>query len=444
MDTGLLSLVTVARFHQSAIEADQLAHEYARPGGLFTDTEILQAAKAVGFKARLIQTQSKSQSDAKTLDISKLANIALPAIAKHSDGSYFVIAKISQTDIAPDSTAEKEQQASVLIQRFNQNSNRPEVVDDVQLSLLWTGELILLTQRGNLKQQSQSKFDISWFIPSLIKYRKLFAEVFIAAFFLQIFALVTPLFFQVVMDKVLVHRGFTTLDVLAVGFFVIIAFEAILGGIRNYVFSHTANRVDVELGSRLFKHLMSLPLAYFESRQVGQTVARVRELDSLRNFITGTALTLVIDLLFVFIFFAVMYYYSPALTWIVVASIPAYVVLSIFITPILRHRLDEKFKHGAANTAFLTESVTGVGTVKSMALEPHMSRKLEDHLSAYVHAGFRSQIKMADNQISVNGKAVNLTPGMSVTAEIQTGHRRIIEFITAPLQQAASESLRER
>lgn len=150
----------------------------------------------------------------------------------------------------------------------------PRVVATEELTQMWSGELIAVTRRHGLAESLQQKFDISWFIPSLVKYRKLFAEVLIASFFLQIFALVTPLFFQVVMDKVLVHRGFTTLDVLAVGFFVVVVFEALLGGIRNYIFSHTTNRVDVELGSRLFHHLMALPLEYFESRQVGQNVAR--------------------------------------------------------------------------------------------------------------------------------------------------------------------------
>ena len=277
----------------------------------------------------------------------------------------------------------------------------PQSISLEAFEQLWTGELIALTRRVGLGESLQQKFDISWFIPSLIKYRRLFTEVLIVSFFLQLFALVTPLFFQVVMDKVLVHRGFTTLDVLAVGFFIVVVFEAVLGGIRNYTFSHTTNRVDVELGSRLFNHLVNLPLAYFESRQVGQNVARVRELDTIRNFITGTALTLVIDLLFVFVFIAVMWFYSPTLTWIVLGSIPFYVLLSIFITPILRHRLDEKFKHGAANTAFLTESITGIGTVKSMAVEPQMRRKLEDHLSSYVNASFRSQnLNNVANQIA--------------------------------------------
>ena len=250
---------------------------------------------------------------------------------------------------------------------------------------------MLLTRRGHRLKDLQRKFDISWFIPSLVKYRKHFKEVLIASFFLQLFALATPIFFQVVMDKVLVHRGFTTLDVLAFGFFVIAAFEVILGGLRTYLFSHTANRVDVELGAKLFNHLLALPLSYFEARQVGQSVARVRELETIRNFITGTALTLTIDLAFTFVFFIVMWYYSPTLTLIVLATIPFYVLLSVFITPVLRHRLDEKFKHGAANQSFLVESITGIETLKTTAVEPQMQRHWEDQLAKYVSSSFRTQ-----------------------------------------------------
>jgi subfamily B ATP-binding cassette protein HlyB/CyaB len=203
------------------------------------------------------------------------------------------------------------------------------------------------------------------------------------------------------MDKVLVHRGFTTLNVLAFGFVVVVLFEAVIGGMRNYLFSHTTNRVDVELGARLFHHLVSLPLAYFEARQVGQTVARVRELDTIRNFITGTALTLLIDLSFVFVFIAVLWYYSPTLTWIVLGSLPFYLLLSVFITPILKHRLDEKFKYGAANQAFLTEAVTGIQTLKAQAVEPQMRRRWENQLSQYVTASFRSlNLNNVANQVA--------------------------------------------
>ncbi|MEH6467654.1 MAG: type I secretion system permease/ATPase, partial [Porticoccus sp.] len=245
------------------------------------------------------------------------------------------------------------------------------------------------------------EFNLSWFIPSLVKYRKMFGEVIVASFFLQLFALVTPLFFQVVMDKVLVHKGFTTLNVLAFGFVVVAVFDTLLGGLRNYLFSHTTNRVDVELGAKLFHHLVSLPLAWFESRQVGQSVARVRELDTIRNFITGSSLTLIIDLFFTFVFFAVLWYYSPLLTWIVLGTLPFYIALSIFITPILRHRVDEKFKHGAVNQSFLTEAVSGIETLKAQAVEPQMQRRWEDQISKYVTASFRAQnLNNVANQIA--------------------------------------------
>lgn len=385
MDTGLHSLVALARFHQLPADPDQLAHQFCPPGQVFDNTNILQAAKALTLKAKQIKPK-----------LSDLANVSFPAMAKAKDGHYFIIAKLSENQ-SPESNIDNADQPNKSSQHdktaliHDLRESTPRVISLLDLEALWAGELILLTRRQGLGESLQQKFDISWFIPSLVKYRKLFAEVLIASFFLQLFALVTPLFFQVVMDKVLVHRGFTTLDVLALGFFAVVVFEAFLGGFRNYLFSHTTNRVDVELGSRLFDHLLALPLSYFEARQVGQNVARVRELDTIRNFITGTALTLVIDLFFVFVFLAVMWFYSPALTWIVLATIPAYVILSLIITPILRHRLNDKFKHGAANTAFLTESVTGISTVKSMAVEPQMRRKLEGHLSSYVHASFRSQ-----------------------------------------------------
>ena len=149
------------------------------------------------------------------------------------------------------------------------------------------------------------------------RYRYVLSEVLVASFFLQMLGLVSPLFFQVVVDKVLVHRGLSTLDVLMIGLAIVSLFEVTLGALRTYVFSHTTNRIDVELGARLFDHLLGLPLAYFANRRVGDSVARVRELENIRNFITGSALTLTIDLFFTFVFLGVMYLYSPLLTWIV-------------------------------------------------------------------------------------------------------------------------------
>lgn len=162
-----------------------------------------------------------------------------------------------------------------------------------------------------------------------------------------------------------------------------------MGVLRTYLFSHTTNRIDVELGARLFRHLLALPISYFQTRRVGDSVARVRELENIRNFLTSSGLTLVIDLLFTVVFIAVLFFYSPLLTWIVLASLPIYVGISALATPLFQKRLDEKFQRGAENQAFLVESVAGIETLKAMAVEPQMQRRWEEQLAGYVAASFR-------------------------------------------------------
>jgi ATP-binding cassette, subfamily B, bacterial HlyB/CyaB len=227
---------------------------------------------------------------------------------------------------------------------------------------------------------------------------------------LQVFALITPLFFQVVMDKVLVHRGFTTLDVIAVGLAVVVVFEVTLNALRSYVFAHTTSRIDVELGAKLFRHLLSLPLAYFQARRVGDSVARVRELENIRSFLTGNAITLVLDLLFSVVFIAVMFSYSGWLTLIVVASLPCYVILSALFTPLLRTRLNEKFNRGAENQAFLVETIGGVDTVKAMAVEPRWTQQWDKQLAGYVSAAFKTATlgTLANSGVSLISKLVTV------------------------------------
>lgn len=265
------------------------------------------------------------------------------------------------------------------------------------------------------------RFDISWFVGAMQKYRRLLGEVLAASFFLQIFAVVSPLFFQVVIDKVLVHRSMSTLDVLVIGLVVLTVLEAVLETLRVYVFAHTTNRIDVELGARLFRHLMALPIAYFQTRRVGDSVARVRELENIRQFLTSSALTLVIDLLFTVVFLVVMFYYSTTLTWIVLASFPFYIGISAGATPLFRARLDEKFNRGSENQAFLVESVTGVETLKAMAVEPQMQRRWEEQLAGYVAASFR--VLSLNNTAS---QAVQMINKLVIAATLYFGARLVI------------------
>jgi subfamily B ATP-binding cassette protein HlyB/CyaB len=228
--------------------------------------------------------------------------------------------------------------------------------------------------------------------------------------------------FQVVMDKVLVNRAFNTLNVVCVALLFSSLFEIMLTGLRNYVFAHTANRIDVELGARLFRHLLALPLAYFGARRVGDTVARVRELENIRSFLTGQALTAVIDLFFSFIFLAVMCLYSVWLTLVVVVSLPLYAGISMVLNPVLRERLNEKFARGADNQSFLVETVSGAETVKSMAVEPQFTHHWDKQLAAYVAAGFRvsSLGNIGQQLIQLVGKLVTL-------ATLYLGAKLVIE-----------------
>ncbi len=396
-DTGLVCLVMLARFHGVAAEGDQLHHQFGQAGQPFGPTEILRATKLLGLKARQVSSE-----------FSRLSHIQLPAIARHTDGHYFIIAGLKEENGV----------ASVLIQ--DPLEQRPQVLPRETFAQSWTGELILITKRASLLSGDR-KFDFKWFIPAILKYRKLFGEVLLASFFIQLLALVTPLFFQIVIDKVLVHKGLTTLDVLAFGLIVISLFEVVLGGMRTYLFSHTAQRIDVGLGAKLFNHLLALPISYFEARRVGDTVARVRELENIRNFLTGSALTLVIDLFFTVVFLAVMYYYSPLLTYIVLGSIPFYIILSLIITPMLRHRVEEKFNRGAENQAFLVESVNGIETVKAMAVEPQLQRQWEEQLAGYVGASFK-----ASNLGNIANQSASFINKLVVVLTLWFGARLVI------------------
>lgn len=360
--SGIQCLSLIARFHQIPAEPEALLREFSHTDSSLSEVNLVRAAKSLGFKAKFIlETPQKLSTD------------ILPSIARHNDGHYFIIAKIVD--------------GKILIQDLVDKKPRILAIDE--LAEIWSGDLLLLSKRTSLLEEN-TKFGFRWFVPALIKYKAYFSDVFIASFFIQLIGLATPIFFQVVIDKVLIHKGMTTLDVLSIGFLVIITFEVILTGLRTYVFSHTTNKVDVELGSKLYRHMLSLPVPYFNTRRVGDTVARIKELDTIREFLTGSSLTVVLDVLFSVVFFSVMFYYAPLLTWIIIGTIPFYLALSLIITPTLRNRLNEKFQRSAENHSFLVESVNGVETIKAMAVEPQLRNTWEDKLADYVNISFKT------------------------------------------------------
>jgi subfamily B ATP-binding cassette protein HlyB/CyaB len=394
---GLAVLCAIARFHQVAADPATLAHQLGLSASdSITRDDLLRAAKHLGLNAKL----SRSSID-------RLGLVPLPALAlMHSDDQTLHVVVLAQSD-----------GKRVLFQDISKQAGSsagsgavagPTIESAEVFGTQWTGELILITSRATLVG-ALAKFDFTWFIPSLVKYRKLLGEVLLISFMLQIFGLVSPLFFQVVMDKVLVHKGMTTLDVLVIGLVIVVVFESILNALRAYVFSHTTSRIDVELGARLFRHLIQLPLAYFQARRVGDSIARVRELENIRSFLTGNAMTVLLDVVFSLVFIAVMLFYSVPLTLIVLVSLPLYFGLSLAVVPILRARLDTKFARGAENQAMLVETVTGIQTVKASALEPSFAKRWDNQLAAYVSASFKTQnlASVAHEGVNLIGKLVN-------------------------------------
>ena len=366
-DSGLTCFLIVMKFLGVPITKEQaknlsVLEEEKQTGEL----ELIQSAKALKMRAKLCK-----------LNLKKLKDVKSPIIAKDKKEDFFIIAK------------SKEDKFMVLFA----DKTQPEIKSKEELAEIWDGTAILITKKGILDREAA--FSFKWFIPTILKFKKEFIQVLIAVFTIQILGILTPVMTQVVVDKVLVHHSISTLNVLTIGIGIVYLYELILGLAKNYVFTHTTNRIDVMLNYKLLKHLFALPLKYFEARRVGETVARVRELDSIRNFLTGTPLSSMIDLIFIIVYIVVLFCYSKMLTVIVLCSIPVYAVLSAVVTPLFKKRLDEKFETGANTQSFLVESITGVQTVKSYALEPKFEKKWSDLQSDYVKASYKTSMVSA-------------------------------------------------
>jgi len=384
-DTGLWAVLTMAVLHGMTPDESRLLHELGRTR--FDTRRIILAARLLGLKARAVRQPA-----------ARLDKAPLPALARDVSGGYFVVAKWHR------GAAANAQEAQVLVQMPGES---PVVLSRADFLARWDGELILFTSRASLAGEL-ARFDFTWFIPAIVKYRRLLGEVLLISLTLQVIGLVTPLFFQVIMDKVLVNHAMRTLNVIAIGLICAIFFDVTLSSLRTWLFAHASSKIDVELGARLFRHLLGLPLAYFHARRVGDSVARIRELENIRSFLTGNAMTLVLDIAFSVIFLGTMLVYSPALSLIVITSLPLYALASLIFVPIIRARLNRKFDRGSESQSFLVETISGIDTVKSAAVEPRWAQKWETQLAAYVSAGLAvtQATTVASGFVSLVGRLV--------------------------------------
>ncbi|WP_338883056.1 type I secretion system permease/ATPase [Xenorhabdus sp. TH1] len=352
----ITSLVLIAGYHGINLDSSAIKHQFSDKNGYFGITQWILAARNNLLHAKLV----KKKAD-------RLKFVSFPAMILNDEDKSFILLKAENN--------------KYLIYDIEEKNNI--VLDESEFNKIYSGQIILVSSKRSISDKLQ-KFDFTWFIPSVVKYRHIFIEILLLSIFIQIISLVTPFFFQIVMDKVLVHQSYNTLDVIAFAFIVVVLFDVILTGLRTYLFSHTTNRIDIELGSKLLNHIINLPIRYFEIRRVGDTIARVKEQENIRQFLTGQAFTSLLDVMFSFLFIIVMWYYCPTLTLIVLASLPLYIALSAIISPILRRRLNSQFSRNADNQAFLVETVNTISTLKSLAAERQIINRWHELLPAYV------------------------------------------------------------
>lgn len=368
----------ICSLHRKPYSSSLAGQQFTAP---YTSASLLSAAQALGFEA-----------SAATLKVSALHKQAFPLIAAMrprpdaQEGVTCTPALILQAD-----------RRHVLVVEADDAS--PATLTHAEFLERYLGVAFRISPQdaGALDADSEEearqrrKFGFSWFVPELLKHRKLWQEILLASLVIQLIALATPLFTQAIIDKVVVHRTQSTLIVIVIGMAIFMLFSAVLSWLRQYMILHTGNRVDAALGSAVFERLFKLPPMYFQHRPTGVIAARMQGVETIREFIASAAVSLVLDLPFLLIFVAIMFYYSVTLTLIVLAILTVIVVLSALVAPVFQARLQEQFLSGARNQAFLTEYISGLETVKSLQMEAQLNSRYSGYLAHYLKASFATK-----------------------------------------------------
>jgi ATP-binding cassette, subfamily B, bacterial HlyB/CyaB len=372
---GLRALEFVAAAHGKPATPGQIMHQLALGNKVVAADDIVRAAKTIGLKARIIHHPNAK----------RLCRIPVPAIIRLRAGGWAVLAARATPGafkvIDPPTKEAEETNLEGILDRIDRD--------------------VILIAKPPDPASDPATFGLSWFLSSIKRYRRSLVHVLVASFFIQIFGLVTPLIFQLVIDKVLVHKSASTLIVLVAAMVLLSVFGAVLKYLRSYALAHTSNRIDVELGAKLVSHLFRLSVGYFEVRPAGMIVTRIRELETIRNFLTGQGLTSIIDFLFIFVFIGVLFLYSPRLTLITLMTAPLYVSIAASIRPAFRSKIKEKFNRWSFSQSLVVESVVRIQTLKASAIEPLMQRQWEERFAAYVRTGFEATVLAAGGQGSM-------------------------------------------
>lgn len=389
--------------NRKAFDGELLSKQFPPP---YNADSFVHAARALGFRIKR-----------KDCDGAQVAALSMPCLAiLRAPAPLMAESAASAATAAPADAGQTVWRPAIVVKAgadgityFEAGTNTPKTISLQEFDVCFAGaafQLALETKEvkdPDATRRAQTTFGFRWFIPELLKHRRVWRDVLLASLVIQLLALGTPLFTQVVLDKVVVHRTESTLLVIAIGLAVFMLFSALLSWVRQYLVLHTGNRVDAVLGSAVFNHLFKLPTRYFEHRPTGVIAARLHGVETIREFVSSAAVTLVLDLPFLLIFVAIMFYYSVMLTVLSLSIIGVIMLLSLLMAPLFRSRLNHQFLLGARNQAFVTEYISGLETVKSLQMEPQLAARYGDYLADYLHAGFRMKQIANTYNVVANG-----------------------------------------
>jgi ATP-binding cassette subfamily B protein len=414
-------------FRRDVIER-VLKNQIQRTGGIALDLAG-SVAEFMGLNAQLVSVPTVS-----------LGRLEAPAMIEW-EGKLCVLLDISEKELVIGIPAQglRRVRPTELAQTWGVPTDGPGG------TVTQRGEVLLLRRTKDTPTQ---RFGLQWFLPSLSRYKRVLVEVFVGSFFVQLFALANPLMIQVIIDKVIVQNSPDTLQILGIFLLVLAVFEALLTSLRTYLFVDTTNRIDLALGSEIIDHLLRLPLRYFERRPVGELATRINELENIRQFLTGTALTVVLDALFSVIYIVVMFIYSPLLSFVSLATIPLFVGLAVIASPLIRRQLRTKAERNAETQSYLVEVMSGIQTVKAQNMELRSRWQWQQRYARYVSAGFQTVLTSttagsASNFLNKLSALLVLWVGayLVLTGDLTLGQliafRIISGYVTSPLLRLA-------
>lgn len=403
-DTALICLVAIAAHHGVQTSEERLIHEHALSDSPLSEGQVVSMARQLGLKAATKKPGKQGLEGVKSV---------FPVMARLESDNYLVVVGIDSND----------QGEYVIVMDPGSGSGDLIAVPRADFEQSWSGQVVMLKRVYKLLDGNQP-FSLRWFVPEITKQKREFRDVTVAVLLLHLLGLVTPIFFQLVIDKVLVHQSFSTLYVLSGGIIVALLFEAAFGYLRQYLLLFATNKIDIRLVTRTFSHMLALPVGFFERTAAGVTARHMQQVEKIREFLTGQLFLTGLDATVLLVYLPVLFFYSSFLAWVVLGFTAAITLVMVLLIGPFKRRLQALYDAEAERQAMLVETISGMRTVKSLAIEPAQRRQWDQRAANAVNTHFAvGKIGLTANTIS------GLFEKLMVVAIISLGAMQVFDGV---------------